>query len=45
MIHILFLITFRSRFLVLFGWAWNYLTFQRGARLITGPWQGRDPDR
>lgn len=37
MIHILFLINFRSRFIVLFGWAWNYLTFQRGARLITGP--------
>ena len=40
MIHILFLINFRSRLIVLFGWAWNYLTFQRGARLITGPWPG-----
>jgi NADH dehydrogenase len=35
-IHILFLIGFRSRFLVMFSWAWSYLTFQRGARLITG---------
>ncbi len=25
---------FRDRFLVLFQWAWAYLTFQRGARLI-----------
>ena len=36
-IHIFFLIGFRNRLLVLFQWAWSYLTFQRGARLITGP--------
>ncbi|HET7711763.1 MAG TPA: NAD(P)/FAD-dependent oxidoreductase [Thermoanaerobaculia bacterium] len=35
-IHIFFLIGFRNRFLVLLQWAWAYLTFQRGARLITG---------
>jgi NADH:ubiquinone reductase (H+-translocating) len=35
-IHIFFLIGFRSRLLVMFSWAWSYLTFQRGARLITG---------
>src|SRR5262249_21686271 len=35
-IHILFLIGFRNRFLVLFGWAWSYLTWQRGARCIPG---------
>jgi NADH dehydrogenase len=35
MIHIGFLIGFRSRILVMFGWAWSYLTFGRGARLIT----------
>ena len=35
-IHILYLISFRNRFIVLFEWAWAYLTFQRGARLITG---------
>lgn len=40
-IHIVFLIDFRSRLLVLINWAWNYLTFRRGARLITGPWQPR----
>ncbi len=40
-IHIVFLISFRSRLLVLINWAWNYLTFRRGARLITGPWQPR----
>ena len=41
-IHVVFLIDFRSRLSVLLNWAWNYLTFQRGARLITGPWR---PDR
>ena len=33
-IHIFFLIGFRNRVLVLFQWAWAYLTYQRGARLI-----------
>ena len=42
-VHIMFLIGFRNRFLVLFEWAWAYLTWQRGARLITRPWRG--PDR
>ena len=36
-VHILFLIGFRNRALVLFEWAWAWLTDQRGARLITGP--------
>ncbi len=36
-IHVLFLIGFRNRVLVLIEWAWQYVTFKRGARLITGP--------
>jgi NADH dehydrogenase len=35
-VHILFLIGFRNRLIVLFDWAWAYLSFQRSARLITG---------
>jgi NADH dehydrogenase len=35
-IHILFLIEFENRILVLFQWAWNYFTRNRSARLITG---------
>jgi NADH dehydrogenase len=35
-IHILFLIGFRNRLLVLIQWAWSYFTYERGARLITG---------
>jgi NADH:ubiquinone reductase (H+-translocating) len=33
--HIYFLIGLRYRFLVAINWAWDYITFQRGARLIT----------
>jgi NADH dehydrogenase len=36
-VHILFLIGFRNRLLVLIQWAWSYATFDRGARLITDP--------
>jgi NADH dehydrogenase len=36
LIHVFFLIGFRNRFIVLFQWGLSYLTFQRGARLITG---------
>ncbi|MBL8955819.1 MAG: NAD(P)/FAD-dependent oxidoreductase [Myxococcaceae bacterium] len=35
-IHIIFLIGFRNRALVLMEWSWAYLTYQRGARLIIG---------
>jgi len=38
-VHILLLIGFRNRLVVLFDWAWSYLSFQRSARLITGGWE------
>ena len=34
--HIYFLIGFRNRMAVAVDWLWSYLTYQRGARLITG---------
>jgi NADH dehydrogenase len=34
--HIYFLIGFRNRLVVATNWLWNYVTFQRGTRLITG---------
>jgi len=34
-VHVYFLIGLRNRFLVAFNWFWDYITFQRGARLIT----------
>jgi len=36
-LHIFFLIGFRNRIVVLLNWAWAYVTFQRGGRLITQP--------
>jgi NADH dehydrogenase len=46
-IHIFFLIGFRNRILVLIEWAWAYLTYEKGARLITGPVtpMGTKPDQ
>ncbi len=48
-IHILFLIGFRNRVMVMMQWAWSYLTYERGARLITGSdnlpgWSESRPD-
>jgi NADH:ubiquinone reductase (H+-translocating) len=36
-IHVMFLIGFRNRVVVVFQWAWSFLSYDRGARLITGP--------
>lgn len=35
-VHILFLIGFRNRFVVMIDWAWSYFAYHRSARLITG---------
>lgn len=35
-VHLMNLVGFRNRLLVLVQWAWNYFTFDRSARLITG---------
>jgi NADH dehydrogenase len=43
-VHILFLIGFRNRFVVLFEWAWSFVSYDRGARLITGPLR-KDPNQ
>jgi NADH dehydrogenase len=34
--HVYFLIGFRNRVIVLFDWAWAYLTYSRSARIIVG---------
>src|SRR5437762_3082744 len=38
-VHILFLVGFRNRVVVLLQWAWAYFTFNKGARLITRNFQ------
>jgi NADH dehydrogenase len=35
-VHVIALVGFRNRAAVTLQWAWQWLTFQRGARLITG---------
>ncbi|HEX6132928.1 MAG TPA: NAD(P)/FAD-dependent oxidoreductase [Longimicrobiales bacterium] len=35
-VHIMYLIGFRNRVIVMLQWAWAYLTYHRGIRLITG---------
>jgi len=35
-VHVWYLVGFRNRLLVMFDWAWSYVTYRRGARLITG---------
>lgn len=35
-IHLMYIVEFRSRLLVFIQWGFQYLTFSRGARLITG---------
>ena len=41
-LHIYFLIEFRSRLIVLINWAWSYFTYARGARIILGTDTERD---
>src|SRR5947209_1303856 len=36
-VHLLFLIGFRNRFMVMMDWAWDYITYNHSARLITDP--------
>jgi NADH dehydrogenase len=38
-VHIIFLVGFRNRLAVLMQWAWAYVTFNKGARLITRNFQ------
>ncbi|HYQ14372.1 MAG TPA: NAD(P)/FAD-dependent oxidoreductase, partial [Polyangiaceae bacterium] len=41
-LHLMFLVGFRNRVLVLLQWLWSFVSYDRGARLITGPLK-RDP--
>jgi NADH dehydrogenase len=43
-VHIYYLTGFKNRLLVVLQWAWSYLTFGRGARLIVGD-DGRPASR
>jgi NADH dehydrogenase len=43
LVHLVMLIGFRNRLVVLVNWAWNYVTFDRGLRAIIGR-SGEEPD-
>jgi len=49
-VHIVYLIGFRNRFAVLLNWAWDYVFFERVARILiplrlaTPRWPGDEPD-
>lgn len=46
LVHIYRLSGFRNRIIVLIQWAWSYMTFSRGARLIVGKeWRSYGADR
>jgi NADH dehydrogenase len=44
-VHLMYIVEFENRLLVLMQWAWNYLTRNRSARLITEAWKPPDPPK
>src|SRR5437660_294309 len=44
-VHLMYIVEFQSRVLVFVQWGFEYLTFSRGARLITGTGEGDRPGR
>jgi NADH dehydrogenase len=43
-VHVLYLVGFRNRVSVMFDWAWAYVTYQRGARVIFPMRDVREPE-
>jgi NADH:ubiquinone reductase (H+-translocating) len=41
-IHLLYIVEFENRVLIVVQWAYDYFTHNRGARLITGEWASSD---
>jgi NADH dehydrogenase len=42
LVHIAYLIGFKNRLIVLIEWAWAYVSFKRGARVVVGTWRPAD---
>jgi len=42
-VHLVMLVGFRNRLVVLVNWAWNYLTYDRGLRAIVGSAEDAPP--
>jgi NADH dehydrogenase len=45
LVHIIYLVGFKNRIIVLITWAWSYFTYKRGARLVTGGPRQREAER
>jgi NADH dehydrogenase len=43
-VHLVFLVGFRNKIAVLFQWFYSYITYKRGARIITSPAVPTEPD-
>jgi NADH dehydrogenase len=43
-LHLLMLVGFRNKLVVLINWIWNYLSYDRGTRLIVRPFQRKHAD-
>ena len=41
-VHLMYLISFRQKFVTLSNWVWNYFTYDRGTRLIIRPFDYRE---
>jgi len=44
-LHLMYLVGFRNRVNVFVNWAWNYVTYDRGARLIITAGRDEEPNR
>ncbi|MGE3975251.1 MAG: NAD(P)/FAD-dependent oxidoreductase [Bdellovibrionales bacterium] len=45
-VHIFYLVGFKNKFFVFIQWAWNYITFKKGARLIVAKeWKSTSPSK
>ena len=41
-LHLMLLVGFRNRLVVLMNWMWNYVSYQRAIRIITRPFLGKN---
>jgi NADH dehydrogenase len=42
-LHLLMLVGFRNKLIVTMNWIWNYLSYDRGTRLIVRPFKKKMP--
>jgi NADH:ubiquinone reductase (H+-translocating) len=45
LIHLLFIVELRNKILIFFQWAWGYITYSHGVRLIYGEFRPAVPPK